>query len=258
MASRDDDFLSRWSRRKADARAGLKKKKPDSSVRPVDVTPVVAPAEACSTKVKQAAVSAETEVLTAEMLLQEENEETIPVFLTPAAKNDLEVDDEEVREAFKDVDFDNLDYASDYARFMEKSVPEAIRRRALRMLWGSNPILANIDGLNDYDEDFTDAALAIKIIGSSYRPGSGYLSEEERNAGYSEEARKAGRPDENEDEEGEGLENTEASGGEDLDVFDDEKPAEETPVAEAASDEGSGAQALENSADKPLREDDKA
>ncbi|WP_296897767.1 DUF3306 domain-containing protein [Thiohalocapsa sp.] len=81
--------------------------------------------------------------------------------------------------AFEDVDFDALDYDSDYTRFMEKDVPEIVRRRALRALWRSDPILANVDGLNDYDEDFTDAALVVENLASAYKPGKGYATEED-------------------------------------------------------------------------------
>lgn len=44
------------------------------------------------------------------------------------------------------------------AGFMRREIPEHLRRRALRSLWRSNPVLACLDGLNDYDTDFTDAA----------------------------------------------------------------------------------------------------
>ena len=56
------------------------------------------------------------------------------------------------------IDIDELEYDSDFTVFMNDKVPEKLRRMALRKLWRSNPILANLDGLNDYDEDFTDAA----------------------------------------------------------------------------------------------------
>jgi len=92
-------------------------------------------------------------------------------------------------DAFADVDFDALDYGSDYTRFMGKDVPEIVQRRALRALWRSDPVLANIDGLNDYDEDFTDAATVIGNLVSSYRAGYGYRSDEEIAA--LEEERKA-------------------------------------------------------------------
>ncbi|RIA56921.1 DUF3306 domain-containing protein [Dichotomicrobium thermohalophilum] len=81
--------------------------------------------------------------------------------------------------AYAEFDFDALDYNSDYTQFMEKDVPEIVRRRALRALWRSDPILANVDGLNDYDEDFTDAALVVENLASAYKPGKGYRTEED-------------------------------------------------------------------------------
>jgi len=56
------------------------------------------------------------------------------------------------------IDIDTLEYDSDFTVFMKDKVPKTLKRMALRKLWLSNPILANVDGLNDYDEDFTDAA----------------------------------------------------------------------------------------------------
>ena len=78
-----------------------------------------------------------------------------------------------------EADLDNLSYESDYTKFMGKDVPEALRRRALRQLWRSDPILANVDGLCDYDDDYTDAALAVKVLKTAHRVGQGYLTDEE-------------------------------------------------------------------------------
>jgi hypothetical protein len=124
---------------------------------------------------------------------------------------------------------------------MKKGVPEAVKRRALRTLWSSNPILANLDGLNDYDEDFTDAALAVKVLTSNYKPGSGYLTEEERIASYSEEARKAGPQPDDEDAEESVAEDLDAADldAADLDVEDmddDEDASEDARIASAEGD----------------------
>ena len=35
----------------------------------------------------------------------------------------------------------------DFSGFMARNVPDHLRRRALRKLWVSNPVLANLDGL---------------------------------------------------------------------------------------------------------------
>jgi hypothetical protein len=51
-------------------------------------------------------------------------------------------------------DIDTLDKDSDYSVFMKEGVPEALKKLALRKLWLSDPDLAVLDGLNDYDEDF--------------------------------------------------------------------------------------------------------
>lgn len=51
-------------------------------------------------------------------------------------------------------DVETLDYDSDFSAFLRAGVPEELRRLALRKLWRSSPVLANLDGLNDYDWDF--------------------------------------------------------------------------------------------------------
>ncbi|MGH6906169.1 MAG: DUF3306 domain-containing protein, partial [Geminicoccaceae bacterium] len=51
-------------------------------------------------------------------------------------------------------DIASLSYESDFTVFMAKGVPKAIRNQALKKLWRSNPVLANLDGLNDYDLDY--------------------------------------------------------------------------------------------------------
>jgi len=54
-------------------------------------------------------------------------------------------------------------------------VPERLRRRALRQLWRLNPVLANLDGLNDYDGDFTNAATDAPGVKTAYQVGKGLL-----------------------------------------------------------------------------------
>ena len=49
----------------------------------------------------------------------------------------------------------------------------------MRILWRSNPILANVDGLCDYDDNFADPALILKKFESAYRIGKGYLFEDD-------------------------------------------------------------------------------
>jgi hypothetical protein len=63
----------------------------------------------------------------------------------------------------------------DFAAFMAKGVPEHLRRKALRSLWRSNPVLACVDGLNDYDDDYRLAALAGGPVKTAYQVGKGML-----------------------------------------------------------------------------------
>jgi len=64
----------------------------------------------------------------------------------------------------------------DIAGFMAPTVPERLRKRALRQLWRLNPDLANLDGLLDYGEDFTDAAVINGKIQTAYQVGRGMLA----------------------------------------------------------------------------------
>ncbi len=50
---------------------------------------------------------------------------------------------------------EELGKESDFTAFLAEGVPEELTRAALRKLWLSDPELANLDGLNDYDEDFS-------------------------------------------------------------------------------------------------------
>ena len=82
-------------------------------------------------------------------------------------------------------DIDSLDDESDFAVFMKQGVPEALRRRALRKLWRLNPVFGHLDGLNDYDLDYTNAATVVANLKSIYQVGKGMVLPEEE-----EEARK--------------------------------------------------------------------
>lgn len=68
---------------------------------------------------------------------------------------------------------DNIELGTDITGFMNKEIPEFLRRKALRSLWRSNPVLHVLDGLNDYDEDYTDAAFAGQVVNTVYKVGEG-------------------------------------------------------------------------------------
>jgi hypothetical protein len=74
---------------------------------------------------------------------------------------------------------EELTAESDYKVFLQKGVPAALTRAALRKLWTSDPVLANLDGLNDYDEVYNAVQPALTLAQTSYRPGKGYADETE-------------------------------------------------------------------------------
>lgn len=57
--------------------------------------------------------------------------------------------------------------------FLKAHLPQALKTRALRRLWRMNPVLANLDGLVDYGEDYTDAARCLPDMKTAYKVGKG-------------------------------------------------------------------------------------
>jgi hypothetical protein len=111
---------------------------------------------------------------------------------------------EEVEEASAEdldlPDIESLDKDSDYTGFLREGVPDGLRRMALRKLWLSDPVLANLDGLNDYDENF---AALFQTVGDAAQK-------------VSDAAKKLGDGDEEEaQEEVAALEDAEAPEGDD-------------------------------------------
>jgi hypothetical protein len=139
MAEKTDSFLRRWSRRKREA------------AREGKDSPPAAPTPS-------AAVTAPTEV-----------PETAPAAAAP------EESEGEASRRLGLPDIDSLDAQSDYTPFMRNGVPEGLRQKALRRLWRSDPVLANLDGLDMYHEDYTDAGTVVANLKTLYRVGRGYL-----------------------------------------------------------------------------------
>ena len=83
--------------------------------------------------------------------------------------------DEEVLDELGLPDPDSLEPGQDISGFMKKAVPERLRQRALRQLWRLNPALANLDGLCDYNDDFTNAATDAPGVATAYKVGKGLL-----------------------------------------------------------------------------------
>ena len=87
-----------------------------------------------------------------------------------------EKSDEEILEELGLPDPDALVQGDDFKAFMSKAVPQHLRKRALRTLWRSNPVLACLDGLNDYDDDYLTQGLNQGVIKTSYQVGKGMLA----------------------------------------------------------------------------------
>ena len=73
-----------------------------------------------------------------------------------------------------------------FKEFLKKNVPEHLKKRALRKLWLSNPIFANLDGMNEYDEDFTLATSALEEFATNYVVGKGFKGQFKKDTDISE------------------------------------------------------------------------
>lgn len=98
------------------------------------------------------------------------------------AEPQQERSDEEMLAELELPDPDTLQPGDDFSAFMAKAVPDRLRRRALRKLWLSNPVLANLDELVDYGEDYTDAATVVENLQTAYQVGKGMLARLEKSA----------------------------------------------------------------------------
>lgn len=76
--------------------------------------------------------------------------------------------------AAESVDLETLGFESDYSVFLKDGVSTQLKNAALRRLWRSNPVLACLDGLNDYDEDYRKVETFAHGVRSSWLVGKGY------------------------------------------------------------------------------------
>ena len=70
---------------------------------------------------------------------------------------------------------DEMGSGDDFAAFLKAAVPQHLKTMALRRLWRSNPALACLDGLNDYDGDYTGTGVPAGGLKTSYEVGRGLL-----------------------------------------------------------------------------------
>lgn len=137
MADEDDGFLSRWSRLKAKER---------------DQKSTTAPAEAAP--------------------------EATPVVATAPMPDTAVVPDVGTAEEAADPNADlppieSLDRHSDYTAFLRAGVAPELRKQALRKLWRSDPVFANLDGLLEYGEDYSLPFKNRTAVATLYQVGKG-------------------------------------------------------------------------------------
>jgi hypothetical protein len=143
--------------------------------------------------------------------------------------------DAEILEELDLPDPDEMQQGDDFSVFLKETIPARIRTRALRRLWTSNPVLANVDGLLDYGEDFTDSAMVIENLQTAYQVGKGMTAHVEELARQAQEAT-----------EGEAVATAEAADNSDA------QPAEEATVCDAT--DGGGNASLIAQAEPPKSE----
>lgn len=151
-----EDFLSRWARRKAEAKTGVH---PQTD----DVPAPASGARAAAVPAAQGVPEASAEAREPDMLRDDPpDEETRAAWI----------------EKLEAVDLEALNYKDDFTVFMRGWVPQALRNRALKRLWGTSDVFAVLDGLAEYDEDYTDAATIVGEIKTNWKPGRGYAEDE--------------------------------------------------------------------------------
>ena len=169
MAEKDGDgFLDRWSRRKRgeaspEASPGASPEASPGAV-PEAEPAVVAPAKPLTKPMggRSGPPSARARAAAVDQPQLEDPEDT----------GDPEV-------VAKLPDLDSLNEDSDFSAFLQDGVPDALRRQALRRLWRLNPVFANLDGLNEYDENFSALGMVAENLKTIYKVGRGYLDEDE-------------------------------------------------------------------------------
>lgn len=78
------------------------------------------------------------------------------------------------RAAAEAVDLEAIEYESDLSVFYKEGVPAFLKHAAMQKMWRTNPIFANVDGLNDYDQDFNVIDKVLKEFKSAWQVGRGY------------------------------------------------------------------------------------
>jgi hypothetical protein len=150
------DKLSRWSLRKLAARRGIAADdEAESAAHEATPTPAITP----------------------------DSEETV-AFRGEGAGGDAVHASDEAPPNLPSID--ELTADSDYTVFFGKNVPETLKNAALRKLWRSDPVFNQIDGLDNYAEDFNVIDKPITLAETGYKIGKGFLDDGEEKFAVSE------------------------------------------------------------------------
>ena len=155
----------------------------------------------------------------------EETESRDQETLEEAGEAPVEMSEQEIEAKLAEID--QMGEGDDFKPLIKSSMPEVVRRAALRRLWRSNPIFGLRDGLNDYDLDYTNAATVVENLKTAYKVGKGYFTGEKAETTPEEVSA------ETEDSPAEQTvtENAEAPGQQESKKF-DQSPAEEQAPAQ--------------------------
>ncbi|MEM1363909.1 MAG: DUF3306 domain-containing protein, partial [Pseudomonadota bacterium] len=83
------------------------------------------------------------------------------------------------RLAAESVDLESLGPDSDLSVFLRRGVPDLLKNQALKAVWRSDPVFANLDELIDYGEDYGAKSLVMETFTSAWQAGRGYVQEAE-------------------------------------------------------------------------------
>ena len=95
-----------------------------------------------------------------------------------AAERQAEADARDDAEVLAELDLpapEDMESPEQVQKLLRAAAPQRLKTRALRKLWRLNPVLANVDGLVDYGQDFTDASTVVENLQTAYQVGRGML-----------------------------------------------------------------------------------
>ena len=135
----EENFLSRWSKKKSKQKTQIQ-----------------------NSKTKQTDTKSSTETENQSSLVEENDK----------------LNDEELLKKYNLPNPEKIKTEKSLDVFFKEGVPDRLRQIALRRVWRLNPIIRFADAeINDYHEDFTDAATVIEGMQTAYKVGKGYLSD---------------------------------------------------------------------------------